>query len=115
MFTPEELAAMRAADEEIEATFRLTKEEREASRRRDLSAMDDKSRKASERAAIYRKTHREKIAQRQWKYRESHREEERQRYREYYQSHREEIVQRQREYRQRKKAERRQKDEKEAS
>lgn len=58
LFTKEELAAMAAADEEIDREFRLTNEELRASRARDraavLDAMDPKMRKrAAAKRAYY--------------------------------------------------------------
>ena len=63
-FTPEELEAMRLADEEIEAAFRQTPEEIAESRRRDreakLSRLDNKERKIAENQRAYREANREK-------------------------------------------------------
>lgn len=68
-FTQEELAAMRAADEEIERTFSITKEERNQSNARDKAAMDgrtdtrSRSEKQRDRSRDYYEIHREeKIA-----------------------------------------------------
>ena len=134
MFTPEELAAMRAADEEIERDFCITPEEIQVSRERDADARyhdKDAAQKniAQNKREYYRahreeiaryqaeyyRTHREKIARYQVEYYRTHREEINARRREYYRAHREQFTRQKREYRQRKKAERRQKDEKEAS
>lgn len=43
MFTPEELAAMRAADEEIDQTFRLTADDLKTSRQIDWEARQERS------------------------------------------------------------------------
>ena len=88
MFTPEELAAMRAADEEIERTFRLTAEDLEASRLADrdakLERLDNKARKIAAAQREYRAANRDKIAAAQ---------------REYYAANRDKIAAAQREYR----------------
>ena len=78
-FTAEELEAMAAADEEIEATFCITadeiKESRDLDRQIKMDGMDAKQRKIAARQAEYRSTNREKIAARQAEYRAEHRDE----------------------------------------
>ena len=78
LFTPEELEAMRRADEEIEAEFRQTPEEIRESRKRDrqakLDALDNRGRKIAAQKAAYREANKEKIADYQAAYREANRE-----------------------------------------
>ena len=74
-FTPEELEAMRLADEEIERDFRWTNEELEASRERDLVSIFDRKDVAAQKVAAQKKAYyeanREKINEkRRRKYRE---------------------------------------------
>ena len=74
-FTPEELEAMRLADEEIERDFRWTNEELEASRERDLVSIFDRKDVAAQKVAAQKKAwyeaNREKINEkRRRKYRE---------------------------------------------
>ena len=77
-FTPEELEAMRLADEEIEREFRWTNEELEASRERDrVSTLDQKDFAAQKLAAqqkAYYEANREKVAAQQKAYYEANRE-----------------------------------------
>ena len=67
LFTKEELAAMAAADEEIDREFQLTNEELRASRARDraavLAAMEPEKRKTAEANRAYREANRDKIAE----------------------------------------------------
>ena len=78
LFTPEELAALRLIDEEIDEDFRQTQEEIVESRKRDrkaeLEAMDPKDRKIAAQKAAYREANKEKIADYQAAYREENRE-----------------------------------------
>ena len=74
-FTPEELEAMRLADEEIERDFRWTNEELEASRERDRVSIFDRKDVAAQKVATQQKAYyeanREKINEkRRRKYRE---------------------------------------------
>ena len=93
MFTPEELAAMREADEEIEREFRMTQEEYRASGEREKKIrFDGKSRKEREIAAkqrAYREANREEIAAKQRAYYEANREEIAAKQRAYYEANRE--------------------------
>ena len=77
-FTEEELEAMRQADAEIEADFRLTQEDIERSRLTDrasvLERMDPQKRKIAENQRAYREANREKIAENQRAYYEANRE-----------------------------------------
>ena len=77
-FTPEELEAMRLADEEIERDFRWTNEELEASRERDRVSIFDRKDVAAQKVAAqkkaYREANREKLAECQKAYREANRE-----------------------------------------
>ena len=63
-FTPEELAAMAAADAEIEAEFRLTPEDLARSRAQDreavLEQMDPERRKVAASQKAYREANKEK-------------------------------------------------------
>ena len=65
-FTPEELEAMRLADEEIERNFRWTNEELEASRERDRVSIFDRKDVAAQKVAAQKKAwyeaNREKVA-----------------------------------------------------
>ena len=78
LFTPEELAALRLIDEEIDEDFRQTQEEIVESRKRDrkaeLEAMDPKDRKIAAQKAAYREANKEKIADYQAAYREANKE-----------------------------------------
>ena len=73
-FTPEELEAMRLADEEIERDFRWTKEELEASRKRDrdiaFKQKDASAQKVAAQQKAYYEANREKVAAQQKAYRE---------------------------------------------
>ena len=77
-FTPEELEAMRLADEEIERDFRWTNEELEASRKRDRESIFDRKDVAAQKVAAQKKAYyeanREKVAAQQKAYREANRE-----------------------------------------
>lgn len=83
MFTPEELAEMAAADQEIEETFYLTGEDMQLSLELDKAAYRDslpnKERAALDRRRAYRSKNRHKVAAQKKKYRSVHRE----RYNEY--------------------------------
>lgn len=73
MITPEELAAMRRADEEIERKFRLTGKERAASRALDREVLSERkgcrARRASDRRKEYYRENREKRREYQRAYR----------------------------------------------
>lgn len=58
-FTIEELAAMRAADTEIDASFRLTQADIELSRKLDRAALIDRMPNKIRRAAAQQKAYRE--------------------------------------------------------
>lgn len=92
-FTPEELAAMAAADAEIESSFILTPEElalgRELDREITLEMMDPRKRRIAQNERAYREAHREEIAQNK---------------RAYYEAHKEKLKAYQREYHKRKRA-----------
>ena len=68
-FTIEELAAMRAADAEIDTSFRLTQEDIELSRKLDRAALIDrmpnKIRRVAAQQKAYREANREKVAAQQ--------------------------------------------------
>ena len=95
MFTPEELAEMAAADEEIEAQP-LTMEEIREARERDKAAQHDKKSKKEQRIAekkrAYYEANREKIAENQRAYREANREKIAENQRAYYEANREKIA-----------------------
>ena len=78
VFTTEELAAMAAADAEIEAEFALTQEDLVRARQMDresvLAGMDHKRRHVAQRQKAYREANREKVAQRQKAWYEANRE-----------------------------------------
>lgn len=69
MFTPEELEELRRADAEIDENFRLTNEEIQESRKRDLESVldrkDHRGKKIAEYQAAYREANKEKIAAQQ--------------------------------------------------
>ena len=73
MFTREELEEMRRADEEIEASFRLSPEDLARSRRLDrvavLDGMDGIARQKAAQKKAYREANREKVAAYQRNYR----------------------------------------------
>ena len=77
-FTPEELAAMAAADAEIEAEFFLTNEEAAASSARDREArylaMDKRGQAVAERQRRYREANKEAVAERNRRYYEANKE-----------------------------------------
>lgn len=77
-FTPEELEAMRLADEEIERDFRITNEDLRESRALDRLAVFDKKDKKEQKVAAQQKAwyeaNREKVAAQQKAYREANRE-----------------------------------------
>ena len=93
-WTAEELAAMAAADAEIEADFRLTPEDlalaREVDREAVFDAKDNVAQRLAAKQKAYREANREKVAAQQ---------------KAYYEANREKLVDYQRFYRQRKKAE----------
>lgn len=68
-FTPEEIEAMRRADEEIERDFRWTNDELAASRRRDAEATifqkDTRCRSIAEKQRAYREANKDSIAEKQ--------------------------------------------------
>ena len=68
-FTPEEIEAMRRADEEIERDFRWTNDELAASRRRDTEAAflrkDTRDRSIAKRRRAYREANKDSIAEKQ--------------------------------------------------
>lgn len=74
VFTAEELAAMRAADAELEASFRLSPEERLAGNARDRRVKLDRSYGIDKAKRAYREANREKIAEAQRAYYEANRE-----------------------------------------
>ena len=77
-FTPEELEAMRLADEEIERDFRITNEDLRESRALDRLAVFDKKDKKEQKVAAqqkaYREANREKVAAQQKAWYEANRE-----------------------------------------
>lgn len=77
-WTKEELAAMAAADAEIERNFRLTSEDfalaREVDREAVYGAKDEAARKRAARNRAYREANREKLAAQQKAYYEANRE-----------------------------------------
>ena len=76
-FTPEELAAMAAADAEIEANFHLTNEDLARSRALDrytaFSRLPPEKRKQAAQQKAYREANRDKVAAQQKAYREANR------------------------------------------
>ena len=68
-FTPEEIEAMRRADEEIERDFRWTNDELAASRRRDTEAAflrkDTRDRSIAEKQRAYYEANKDSIAEKQ--------------------------------------------------
>ena len=103
MITPEERAAMAAADAEIEADFCLTQEEIEQSRARDRRAafealpFEKKKRAAQQKA--YREANREKVAAQQKAYREANREKVAAQQKAYYEANREKVAAQKKAYR----------------
>ena len=77
-FTPAELAEMAAADAEIEAEFRLEREDLDRSHELDrqarFEAMEPEKRKIAERQKAYREANREKVAEYQKAWYEANRE-----------------------------------------
>lgn len=90
VITPEELAAMRAADEEIDRTFRLTAEDRQLSKKLDRDAMQQRGKrtKARQRTPEQRERNRAYLKARYWGDHESALEYRRR----YYAEHREEQI-----------------------
>ena len=76
-FTPEELEAMRLADEEIEREFHLTQEDFERSEKLDREArherLDFAAQKVAAQKKAYYEANREKLAAQQKAYREANR------------------------------------------
>ena len=74
-FTPEEIEAMRRADEEIERDFRWTNDEMAASRRRDTEAVflrkDTRDRSIAEKQRAYYEANKDSIAEYQRAYYEA--------------------------------------------
>ena len=74
-FTPEEIEAMRRADEEIERDFRWTNDELAASRRRDTEAAflrkDTRDRSIAEKQRAYYEANKDSIAEKQRAYYEA--------------------------------------------
>ena len=102
-FTPEELAAMAAADREIEEEFRLTREEWDAAKARDRSSrydnLDEKGRKIAEAQKAYYEANREKIAEAKKAYYEANREKIAEAQKAYREANREKIAEKRRERR----------------
>ena len=74
LFTAEELEELRRADEEIEAEFMITREEREAGNKRDRRCKIENSYGSEAAKRKYYEAKREKIAAAQREYREANRE-----------------------------------------
>lgn len=92
-FTPEELAAMRAADAEIEAGFSgLTPEEIRAAADRDAAAAGREKQLRRERALRYYYAHREECKARSLAWYHANKERFRQRRHEYYLANKEEAL-----------------------
>ena len=95
-FTKDELAAMAAADAEIEAGFVRTNEDLEFSRQLDrevkFAALDPEKRRIAAKCRRYYEARREEINAKNRAYREAHREEISAYYRAYYEANREEIA-----------------------
>lgn len=74
-FTPEEIEAMRRADEEIERDFRWTNDELAASRRRDTEAAfwrkDTRDRSIAEKRRAYREANKDSIVEKRRAYYEA--------------------------------------------
>lgn len=104
LFTPEELDEMKAADAEIEATFRLTNEDIRRSREADKAAMLDRMLPAKKKKAAYWRAYyeanREQIAAKRRAYYEKNREKKLAYQRAYDAAHREDIAARQLAYKQ---------------
>lgn len=88
LFTLEELDEMKAADAEIEATFRLTNEDIRRSREADTAALLDRL-----------PPEKKRIAAKQRAYRDANREEIAAKQRAYYEANRDKIIAKQRAYR----------------
>lgn len=101
-FTKDELAAMAAADAEIEAGFMLTRADLELSLQLDraavFDAMDNKKQHAAAWRRAYYEANKEKIAAWNRAYREANREEITARKRAYYEANREKCIAWQRAY-----------------
>ena len=101
-FTPEELAAMAAADAEIEAEFVLTNEEAAASTARDREArylaMDKHGQALAERNRRYYEANKEALAEYQRRYYEANKEALAEYQRRYYEANKEALAERNRRY-----------------
>lgn len=73
MFTPEELAAMRAVDEEIDWTFEMTEDDLQLSRALDQQARQERSKRAKPRPRTPEQLERDRVRQKQ-RYWENHEE-----------------------------------------
>ena len=103
MFTREELEEMRRADEEIEASFRLSPEDLARSHRLDraavLDGMDGIARQKAARNKAYYEANREKVAARNKAYREANREKVAAQQKAYREANREKVAAYQKAYR----------------
>ena len=108
-FTIEELAAMRAADAEIDRSFRLTQADIELSRKLDRAALIDRMPNKIRRAAAQQKAwyeaNREKAAAQKKAWYEANREREAARKKAWYEANREKIAAQQKAYREARKKE----------
>ena len=73
MFTPEELAAMREVDEEIDRTFEMTEDDLQLSRALDQQARQERSKRAKPRPRTPEQLERDRVRQKQ-RYWENHEE-----------------------------------------
>ena len=97
-FTAEELAAMAAADAEIEREFELTADEYKLSQQIDEEAIIARLTQSQQEKRKQRTVNKEKIAKWQHKYRETHRDKLAEYNRLYYAAHKNEIAARKHEY-----------------
>ena len=101
-FTPEEIEAMRRADEEIERDFRWTNDELAASRRRDTEAAflrkDTRDRSIAEYQRAYREANKDSIAEKQRAYREANKDSIAEYQRAYREANKDSIAEKQRAY-----------------
>ena len=101
-FTPEELEAMRLADEEIEREFSLSVDDIAASNELDRSALYDrkseKERKVAAQNKAYRKANKDRIAEYQKAYRKANKDKVAARRKAYYEANKDRIAEYQKAY-----------------
>ena len=106
LFTEEELAELRKADEELEEEFSLTPEDLAFSRQMDreakLDKLDNRGRRRAAQKAAYYEANKDKIAEYQAAYREANKDKIAEYQAAYYEANKKKLLDYQRQYRKRK-------------